>query len=828
MLRAWIEDVPYAVRQLRKSPGITALVVLTVAMGVGANTAVFSMVDGFLHPLPVTAPEQLVVLAARTKGDDLGLRYRLSYAALQDFRAQATDFSEIFGYSSGIGGLSADGKVTQFLDSAVTGNLFPALGIKPALGRLFVRGEGEKQGEDVLLVLGYSFWQKRFGGDPNVIGRQVRVSGMAARIVGVVPKEFHGLYGGLEMDGYLTLNCLPQFDRPEFRSFMRSFETDRNTRTLTVLGRLKPGIPLAHAQGSIDVITRRLEEQYPATDKGIGIHLVPEILARPIPIRFLEELLPVIRGFLLLLAALVLLLACMNVVNILLVRATVRQREMAIRAALGSGRSRLLVLMLSESLLLALLGGASGIVLGKWACDAFRSSLNLGTELPIVVDFSFDWRVFCYALVATIAAGILIGTWPALRASRAEAGAVLHDGVRRESTSGRQRVRGALVVAQVAGSLILLVVAGLCVRSLQQAQRVNLGFEADGLLTARVDPSQVGYGPQRADDFFRELKRRAQRLPGVQSATMSHSIPLGYVFDGTLFYQEGSTLAPGEQVPLVECNAIDPDYFDTMRIPVVRGRAFRESDTAEAPRVAIVNETMARRYWPNQDAIGKRFRTSAGGRFWEVAGIARDSKYIVLFEDRLPFVYFPLAQMPYTLRSIEVRSTASPQQLKAALQREIQSLDPAIPVADLLTMRETMEGGMGFLLFRIGAVQAGGMGVLGLVLAVIGVYGVVSYGASQRTREIGIRMALGAEPGDVRSLILGHGLRLVVMGVVAGLAGAAVMGRVATRFVLLVSSTDPVAFMGVTLALAIVALWACYLPARRAMHVDPMVALRHE
>jgi predicted permease len=823
MMRPLLEDLRYAARQLRKSPGITALVVLTVALGIGANTAIFSMINGYLRPLPVKAPSQIVVLAAQTKGDETGFRYRFSYPALTDFRRQADCFSGLFAFGVGITGLSADGKVTQFLNSAVTGNLFTVLGLKPSAGRLFLPGEGETSGTGMLVVLGYSHWQKRFGGNPNVVGKQVRMNGRPARIIGVAPEGFHGLYAGVDLDGYLSLNSLTQLDSRDFASFY----TDRGLRFLTVLGRLKPGVTVAEAQSSVNVIARRLEEQYPASDKGIAVHVIPEILARPIPLHFLESLIPVIRGFLLMLAALVLLLACMNVANILLVRATVRQREMAIRAALGSGRARLIRQMLTESILLALLGGAAGILLGRWASAAFASSLDLGTDLPVVVDFSFDWRVFTYAATAALLTGILIGIWPALRASRAEANSVLHDGIRSDSSSaGRQRVRGILVVAQVAGSLVLLIVAGLFVRSLQRAQRMDLGFDPGHVLNVRMDPSQIGYERSRTNEFYRDLERRARTLPGVQSVSLAHSVPLGYISDGFTVRAEGRPEIPGEQPPTIGVNGVGPDYFDTLRIPLVRGRVFRESDNETAPPVAIVNQTLAGRLWPNQDPIGKRFR---GGRtLWEVVGVARDSKYLVLFEDHLPYVYVPLAQQYYSMRVLEIRTSVAPESLRVQVQREIQALDSEMPIADLQTMNQSLAGGMGFLMFRIGAVQAGAMGILGLILAVIGVYGVVSYGASQRTRELGIRMALGARPSDVRALVLGQGVRLVIAGVVTGLIGAAALTRVATRFVLLVSATDPLTFTVVTLALAAIALWACYLPARRAMRVDPMVALRHE
>ncbi len=823
-MHALLYDFRYAVRQLRKNPGVTILVVLTVGLGIGANTAIFSLVNGFLRPLRVRAPEQIVVLAAQTKGDETGFQYRFSYPALVDFRNQADRFSGIFAFNAMLGGLGADGKTSQVLYSAVTGNYFPVLGLTPAAGRLFLPGEGETSGAELVVVLGNSYWRKRFGGDPKVAGKQVRLDGRAARIIGVVPKGFYGLYAGAEMDCYLPLNSLTL----RFADGDRFF-TNRNSRPLTVLGRMKPGVSLAQAQSSMDVLARRLGEQYPATDKGIRIRVIPETLARPVPLRFLADIIPVVRALLLALAGLVLVIACMNVANILMVRATIRQREMAIRAALGSGRRRLLQQTLTESVLLAVLGGVAGLVLGKWGSDAFAGSIDLATDFPIMLDFSFDWRVFSYALAAAVSTGILIGAWPALRGSRADASVVLHDGGRTDSGgAGRGRARGILVVAQVAGSLVLLIVAGLFSRSLQRAQRIDLGFDAGHVLNVRLDPDEVGYSRARAKDFYRELERRIRALPGVQSTSLAFSVPMGYINDGQAVFPEGQPVVPGEQPPLVGCNYIGPDYFDTMQIPLVSGRAFTESDHETAMLAAIVNQTMAARFWPNRDPVGKRFRTRHDGPLWEVVGVAHDSKYLAVFERPLPFFYLPLAQTYISMRTLQVRISVPPAAMAARVQREIQAVDPDVPIADLRTMNQSLAGGFGFMLFRMGAIQAGSMGILGLLLAVIGVYGVVSYGASQRTREIGIRMALGADPADVRRLVLGQGVRLVIAGIALGLVASAAFARLAAGYVLLVSASDPLTFTMVTLLLAAIAMWACYLPARRAMRVDPMVALRHE
>ncbi len=816
----------YAIRQLLKDKSVTLVVILTIALGIGVNTGVFSMINGFERPLPAKQPEQLVVIAADTKGDETGFRYTYSYAAVQDIRRQRDIFSGVFGFFPGIGGFSTNGNAAQFFYSGVTGNYFTALGIRPAIGRFFEPGEGESAAGELNIVLGHSFWEKTFGSDPSVIGRQVRIDGRTATIIGVAPKEFHGTYAGANMDGYVPL----RFAVVNEYAWSREFFTNRESRQLTVLARLNPGVTLQQAQAAMNAVAKQMQSDHPATDRGVGARVVPERLARPMPIRFLMDAAPWIRLFMLLLAALVLALACMNVANVLLVRATVRERELAIRAALGSGRWRLVRQTLTESMIIAAIGAASGMVLGNWASVAFARSLDYGTDLPILLDFTFDWRVFLYAATAAVLTGILAGIWPSIRASQAEAGSALHDGTRSNSGGpARHRIRSLLVVAQVAGSFVLLIGAGLFVRSLQNAQHVDLGFSPDHVLNATINPHWGGYDEPRSKEFFPELLRRVRAWPEVQSASLAFSVPLGYYSNGNAVYAEGNPRPADEQAPVIGCNFIDGDYFETLKIPILRGRPFRESDDLGAPLVAIVNQTMAQRLWPNQDPIGKRFRArTPGAPFTEVVGVARNGKYLALFEGSLPYFYLPSAQNFGPWRTLQLRTSVRPETLAARLRDEIRSMDPNIPVADLQTMMRSLEGAQGFLLFRIGATQATALGLLGLLISVVGIYGVVSYGAAQRTREIGIRMALGATPENILRKILRTGALLVVAGIAVGLLGAALLTRLLAQFLLLVSPADPVTFVLVTGLLAFVALWACYIPARRATRIEPVTALRHE
>ena len=820
---AIVEDLRFALRQIRRSPGFASSAVLTLALGIGANTGIFSLLNGYLRPLPVPDADRIVVLAAEMPGDDTGFRFGFSFPALNDYRTETSVFSDVFGFQTRIGGLTANGKTTQFLYHAVTGNLFSGLQLAPILGRALEGTEGEHGSSESVVILAYHFWQRRFGGDPAVVGAVVRIDGTPTRVIGVTPSDFHGLYQGAEIEGFVPLGTLLGRSSHPNRLF-----TDRTFRTLTVVARLRPGVSVESAQAAVDVVAQRLQRTYPQ-ERDVTARVIPEPLARPVPMRFLSSLMPLIRGSMLGLATLVLLIACMNVANLLLVRGTVRQREMAMRAAHGSGRARMIRLLLCESLVLAFAGMAAGLLLARWATGLFLGTIDIGSDLPLNLDFHYDWRVFLYAGAISGVTGLLMGIVPALRASRVDVRALLHDGGHGSAGAGRQRLRSAMVVAQVAGSLVLLIVAGLCMRSLQRAQFVDLGFDAANIITARLDPHQIGYDVGRSIAFYDELERRLSGLPGVDAVSMSFSVPTGYIVDGAPVAKEGEVFGTEEPRSNVTCNTVTPAFFETLRIPIVHGRGFTAQDTDTSTLVVIVNETLARQLWPGEDPIGKRLViTRSEGRLWQVVGVARDSKYIAVFEGPLPHMYFAMKQSHFFMRVVYVRSAAPPGSLKMLVEREIHALDADMPIADARPLREIVEGGVGFVLFHIGSVQAGAMGLLGLILAVVGVYGVVSYGASLRMREMGIRVALGASPAAVRGLVLRQGSVLVVAGIIVGLAIAAAVTRTLSTFFVLVGSLDVLTFAGVTALLSTIALVACYLPARRAMRVDPMIALRHE
>ncbi len=819
-LENFVRDIRFGFRMLRKSPGVTVVVVIALALGVGANTAIFSVVNGFLlRPLPVPSPEQITVLAIQQKDAPVGSG-GFSYPGFVDFRTQAGSVADIFGMVIGTIQFTANDQSEECFANYVSRNFFTALGLQPAAGRLYLPSEGETPGEPLLVVLGYGYWQKRFHSDPRAIGRQIRINGKPATIIGVVPRQFQGMYSIFETHVYLPMSGMI---REESTSL---FWENRDRRRILAFGRLRPGISLREAQSSLDVISARLGRQYPATDKWFTVRAVPEKLARPIP--YANNFFLAVSGLFLVLAVLVWLLAGMNVENILLARGSARRREMAIRAALGAGRARLIRQMLTESVLLAILGGAAGMFLGMWA-SRLITSIHL-QSLPLHVNASFDWRVFAVAAASALLTGLVVGLLPAFRASSADVNSVLHEGGQRGSFGAHHSgFRNFLVVVQVAGSFTLLVVAGLFVRSLQKVQAFDLGFDPSHVLNVTMDPQQAGYDQSRSEAFYREIESRVRSLPGVQSVSLASYVPMGGFPNGRPVSLAGRPTPPGRQAPSVLCNSVNAAYFETMRITFLRGRIFTDADNETAPRVAIINQTMAARFWPREDPIGKRFSMGGdSGPFMEVVGVTANGKYKTVGEDAEPFFYVPLAQNFASKLALQIRTLGPPESLAAPVKEQIARLAPDLAIVNIETMDQLLAGAFGFYVFRLAATLAAALGVIGLILAVVGVYGVVSFAASQRTREMGIRIALGANSRDILNLVWLQGVRLVLAGVAIGTAAAWALTRAMTHLLAEVSASDPATYVTVAILLAAVALLACYIPARRAVRVDPMVALRYE
>jgi putative ABC transport system permease protein len=823
MLSFW-QDVRYALRTLRNSPGFTIIAIVTLGLGMAVNTTVFSVINGMiLRPLPVPHAEQLTVLGLQTSGTP-GVQ-RFSYPDYLDIRSQTDSFSDVFGYRATLSALVVDGKGEHCVLSRVTGNYFSALGIQPAVGRLILPTEGQTLGADPVLVLGYSYWQKRFGGDPNIVGKQAQINGNAFTIIGVAPKGFRGTYDIVNMEGYLPLSASVA-DPSDPPDASRKMWTQREDRDLSVLGRLKPGVSLQEAQAKLSVVAQRIVEQHPDTDKGVTFRVFPEKLARPDPDP--DNTLPAVALAFTVLAAMVLLVACFNIANVLLVRATVRQREMGIRAALGAGRFRLIRQHLTESLLLALLGGAAGLFLGTWAAGLL-GAVPIGSDLPINFDFQPDARVYSFALAAVFLTGLVVGIFPALRVARSDVNTVLREGGR-GSCDGRRRhfVRNTLVIAQLAGSMLLLIVAGLFLRSLSKAQHTYLGFNPDHVLDFSLDVQQANMNETRGREFFKQLDERVAALPGVVKVAEAFVVPMGVVSADALVCVEGHPQEPGKPCPTVMYNAVTPPYFETVQMSLNQGRAFTEADNEKSPKVAVINQTMAKQLWPNENPLGKRFGIGSGGPFVEVVGVVADARYKNVVEDPMPYYYVPLSQKYFEFRTFHVRASVPPQTLAPQIEAQVRELAPEVPISQVQTMGEALNGLNGFFLFRFGAQLTGTMGLLGLILAVVGVYGVVSYAASQRTHEIGIRMALGAKPADILRMVLRQSLAVVVIGITAGILIALAGTRVIASLLVGISASDPTTFVAVMLLLSAVALVAVWVPARRATRVSPLVALRYE
>ena len=822
-MRSLWQDLRYAFRALFKSPWFAAIAIVTLSLGIAVNTTIFSMVNSFLlRPLPVPHPEQIAVLSLQQAGD-MSLQ-KFSYPDFVDLRDQSAAVGDVLAYRITLADLSVDNHGDHCITTRVSSNYFSIFSLKPALGRLILPTEGQTPGADPVMVLGYSYWQKRFAGDKSVIGKKVQANGHPMTIVGVAPQGFHGAYSIIDSDAYVPLSARVSLDNEKE---IQEMWTNRADRSITLMARLKPEVNLKQAQASLNVVAQRIAEQHPDTDKAISIRVFPEKLARPDPDP--DNTLPSVAFAFMALAGLVLLVACFNVTNVLLVRATARQREMAIRAALGAGRIRLIRQYLTESLFLSLLGAAGGMILAYWA-TRFLSSIPLGTDLPLELKFLPDARVYLFALGAALATGLIVGVFPALRVARRDVSSTLHDGAR-GSSGGRRRqiVRGTLVVAQVAGSLVLLIVAGLFIRSLGKAENIYLGFNPQNILDFSLDVQRVGYQETQGRAFYRELESRLRALPGVVSVGQAFTVPMGVMSTDDPVNIEGHPLEAGQQAPSVQYNMVSTAYFDTLRIPVHLGRTFTEADDEKAPSVAIVNQTMAKKFWPDQNPLGRRFSIKgASGPFLEVIGVVQDGKYRGVVEQPEPHFYLPLNQSYMPLRTFHIRTSVPPESLSAEVQAQISSLAPTLAVSELQTFEQALQGINGFLFFRLGAQLTGTMGLLGLVLAVVGVYSVASYAAVQRTQEIGIRMAIGATPVDILKMVLRQGLGVVVIGLLSGLAAAFAGTRLLADLFYGVKPSDPVTYAAVAVLLLAVALLACWIPARRATRISPVTALRSE
>jgi predicted permease len=808
------QDVRYGLRMLRKNPGFTAVAVISLGLGIGANTTIFSFVNALLfRPPAVEAPDELLeVWNQNTQGKGVGRYMPLTYPDYLYYRDHNHVFSGLLAFDGDprIVSWSRSGQGERAQGALVSANFFSVLGVKPALGRTFLAEEDQPPGAHAVVVLSHAFWQQRLGSDPRVLGKTFNFNGTNFTVVGVAPAGFSGVLVGLQPDFWAPLAMTLAFTHdPNYLSNRQSF-------WLLGMGRLKSGVRPLHAQADLRVLSGQLQQSYPESNKVLEAVTFPATLV-PAPFR---GYVIAFTGLLMVVVSLVLLIACANAANLLLAQATARHREMAIRMALGAGRGRLIRQMLIESTLVAFFGGCVAFLLASWLAPVLLTLKP--PSLPIKMDVPLDWRVLAFTLGVSLATGIVFGIAPALRGAKAGLAPALKDemwiGSHRKS-----RLRDALVVAQIAVCSVLLIGAGLCVRSLLNARSIDPGFDTQHDMMAVLDPGSLGYSETKGRAFYTGLLDRVRALPGVASASLAGYLPLT-TQETTQATEPEDHPAPPGQAPGIDSTDVGPDYFWTMGMALVRGREFSAQDRPGAPGVAIINEALAKRFWPGQDPIGRR--VIVGDAHLEIVGVVRTGKYRTLSEGPLPFLYRPILQNYRPRCTLVVRAIDDPHGLLPAVRHETQAIDPNVVPIDLETMKEYMALPL-FPAHTTGLLLSA-FGVLALVLAVGGLYGVMCYAVSQRTHEIGVRVALGAERSDVLKLVVGEGMLLTLAGIGVGLAGAFAATRALASLLYGISSTDPSTFVFVPFVLAGVAFAASYIPARRATRVDPMVALRYE
>jgi putative ABC transport system permease protein len=813
-----LQDVRFAFRMMLKSYVFTIIAIITLALGIGANTAIFSVASGvLLRALPFNEPERIAFVWIDNP------RRKMTYDKLPappadflDWRSQNRVFDGMSAFFSNSFTLTGTGEPVRVEGVQATGDFFSILGATAARGRTFGPGE-DRPGNDHVVVLSDGFWQRRFGSDLNVIGKTVSLNGITHEIIGVMPKDFD-FPQGASMPPYLQFPPRPELWTP--LSFDDETAKDRSTFNLATLARLKPGVTLAQAQADMSTIAASIDEQY-RKKAGYGTALV----------EMREQLVGDVRTALLVLlgaVGLVLLVACANVSNLLLSRSIRRQRELAIRSALGAGRARLVQQMLTESILLALIGGALGLLLAKWGTSLLL--LVSPDSIPHASGIGIDARVLGFTFAAALLTGLLAGLVPALQASRTDLNTLLHDEARGASSGSRnRRTRDLLVVAEVGLALVLLIGAGLLLRSFALLQQVKLGFTPDDVLTLHIDLPDYKYPEDSMNfAFFNQLLPRLAALPGVESVGLVSNLPLSGAAMSTTFTIEGRAPTLPQERPVADYTIASPGFFGALRIPLMRGRPFNDQDSATSPGVVLINEAMATRFWPGEDPLGKTISVSIGQYKGQrqVVGIVADVRRAALSDEPRPEMYVPYAQHPEGFMFMVARTRSNAPGLAPLVRREVLALDRDQPITQIRTMEEVVsssESKRRFNLLLL-CLFAG----LALVLSVVGIYGVVSYSITQRTREIGIRMALGSQPGQVVRLVVRQGMLPALLGIAFGLLAAYILTRIMSSMLYQISATDPLVFLLASGALTLVALLATYIPAYRAAKIDPAVALRQE
>jgi putative ABC transport system permease protein len=805
------QDVRYGLRMLVKSPGFTVVAVVALALGIGANTAIFSIVNAMLlRPLPYGEPDRLVVVWETNP--DLSSPYlrthnEASPANFLDWRQQQTVFEDIAAYRFNDYNLTGGDAPEQLLGNPVTANMFDVLKVRPLLGRTFRPEDGDPK-SDRVVVLSYGLWQRRFGGDANIVGRQLNLNGNPTTVVGVMPADF-------------------EFPAPFSQlwtalRFANDTPPSRTAHFLYTRARLKPGVSLQQAEAEMQTIAARLRQQYPDTNTNRSVRLVP------LHTQTVEQ---ARTGLLVLLGAVgfVLLIACANVANLMLARATARYREIAIRTALGAGRWRIVRQLLTESVLLSVLGGALGVLLALWGIDLLTAAVPREFALYVYGwnQIKLDRWVLAFTFGVSVLTGVLFGLVPALQASKTDLNEALKEGGRGTVGHARRRFRNALVVVEVALALVLLVGAGLLGKSFLRLLEVKPGFDPHNVITAQLTlPSARYEKDEQVVQFFTQLTERVAAQPGVEAVGTIDMLPMAGSGGTNTFIIDGRPLARPGVYPEANARTVDPGYFGALRIPVLKGRNFTAQDRAGAPGVCIVNETFARLFFPGEDAVGKILRNPDGTNPFQIVGVVGDIKHWGLDDEAEAYLYAPQLQMPSNGVALVVRSSTDTAALMAMIRREVRALDPDQPIFDVKTMNERIAHTTSPA--RLGSFLLGLFALVALTLAAVGIYGVMAYSVTQRTHELGVRMALGAQPRDVLRLVVQQGMLLVGIGLLIGLAASFALMRWLASKLFQVSPADPTTFAAVTLLLAAVALVACLVPARRATKVDPMIALRYE
>jgi predicted permease len=830
VLDSILADVRFALRWLVRSPAFTAVAVASLAIGIGFNTGLFAIVDAvLLRPLPVAQADRLVDIYTSTSGTSGAQRFGTSsYPDYLDLKAQNQVFDEVVGYSPMFGALNLGDRSRLTLGEIVTGNYFRALGVTAALGRTLLPEDDEPSAPRVAMI-SHRYWGRELGANPAVVGSTLKLRGTRYTIVGVTRRGFNGMTSVLSPDLWVPISAAMEVEPVGMHEVLPSPTGTgrldrRGDRWLFMKGRLKAGVSVEQARANLDLLMARLEAENPISNKDqrIAVKATSEIRFHPAadPV-----IVPIAVG-LMLVVGLVLLIACANVASMLLARASGRQKEIGVRLALGATPRRLMRQLVTESLVMSVLGAAVGIVLAWWATRAI-GSLELPVPIPLALDFRIDARVLVFTILATTAAGLLAGLIPAFRAARPSLVAELRGETPHSRVAGRRwTLRDALVAGQMAITAVLLVLAALLTRSLINAQNAAVGFPVDRLALTTVDTDMVRYPEDESRQFFDQALARISAIPGVEAAALATRPPFSVNYNRWSIWIEGRHRV-GEPGDLVEVTTVSPDYFRTMGVSILQGRGFTTGDQPDTPQVAVANETFARRFWPGESAVGKTFRSrDASGPLFTIVGIVSDYKVTTVGEAPTPFLHISRDQRPNTYSAIIARTHGDAGALLGAMRRELLALEPNLVFVE----SQTMEAEMAATLFpiRAGAWLVGVVGAMAMTLAAIGLYGVIAYSVARRTREIGIRMALGAQPSTVLRLVMKQGLAVAAAGLVAGLLAAAGAARVVAGALYGIGAADPVSWAAAAVVLLGVSMVANLVPARRAARVDPSVALRVE